>query len=275
VTAKFAQEASSPKPIMKTERLVLGLALVAAGAVASSPAPQHLSNVGTVAGVHLPNHSATVHSAASRDGSGSVGESQSEIESACSDGAYLRNGHRWSQRYNWRFQSGSRPKGFSSSGVANALRRAAYNIVNGDNNCGLPDLISATHWYRGSTSRAPNISSGARCLGRDRINTVGFGSLPRGVLGMTCWWTYNGRVVEADIKLNRSYFGWYITRPSGCRSRWSIEGVATHEFGHVYGLGHVSENQHPSLTMSTLIRACQSSETTLGLGDVVGLRSLY
>jgi hypothetical protein len=159
--------------------------------------------------------------------------------------------------------------------VADALRRAAVNIVRGDNNCGLPDLISATHWYRGSTSMAPDITSGARCSGRDHWSTVGFGSLPRGVLAMTCWWTYNGRVIEADIKLNKSYYGWYINRPSGCRSRWSIEGVATHEFGHVYGLGHVSESGHATLTMSTMIRACQSSETTLGLGDVVGLRSLY
>jgi hypothetical protein len=260
---------------MKSERLVLGMALVAAGAVACSSVAQHLSSVGTVAGIHRPNRSATVHSAAATDGSGAVGEGQSEIQGACTDGAYIRSGHRWGHRYSWRFQRGSRPGGLSATGVANALRRAAYNITNGDNNCGLPDFINATHWYRGSTSRSPNISSGARCLGRDRVNIVGFGYLPRGVLGMTCWWTYNGRVIEADIKLNKAYYGWYVNRPSGCRSRWSIEGVATHEFGHVFGLGHVSEGQHGSLTMSTIIMACQGSETTLGLGDVLGLRALY
>jgi hypothetical protein len=247
--------------MVKTERLVLGLALVAAG-VFASPAPQNIST--TVSG-----------SAAASSGSGLGYESGSEIQSACSDGAYTLNGHRLTKRFDWRFQASSRPKGFNAAGTAYALRRAAFNIVAGDNNCGLSDLISATHWYRGTTSRRPNISSGGSCLSRDRVNTVGFGTLPSGYLGMTCWWIYDGRVVEADIKLNKAYYRWYINRPSGCYRKWSIEAAATHEFGHAFGLGHVSEGQHASLTMSPIIKACQSSEKTLGLGDVVGLRALY
>jgi Matrixin len=239
----------------------LGLALVAAGVFGSSP-PQYFST--TASG-----------SAAASAGPGAANDSGSDIQSACTDGAYSLNGHRWSGRFDWRFQASSRPKGFNAVSTANALRRAVYNIVNGDNNCGLPDLISATHWYRGTTSRAPNISSGAACLGRDRVNTIGFGTLPSGYLGMTCWWTYNGRVVEADVKLNKSYYKWYINRPSGCYRKWNIEAAATHEFGHVFGLGHVSESFHGSLTMSPIIKACQGAEATLGLGDVVGLRALY
>jgi hypothetical protein len=242
------------KPMVKTERLVLGLALVAGGVFGTPSA--HLLSSGAAAAA-------------------AVGESRFEVQSKCSDGAYVKNGHRWTRRYDWRFQASSRPTGFSSSGVMNALRRAAYNIVNGRNNCGLPDLISATHWYRGTTSRAPNISSGGWCLGRDRVSVVGFGTLPRSYLAMTCWWTYDGRVIEADIKLNKAYYRWFINRPYGCRSTWSIEAAATHEFGHVFGLGHVSESQHGSLTMSPVIMACQSLETTLGLGDVLGLRALY
>jgi hypothetical protein len=246
---------------VKTERLVLGLALVAAG-VFGSPAPQNLSTI--VSG-----------SAAASSGSGSAQESGSEIQSACSDGAYTLNGHRWSGRLDWYFQVSSRPKGFNALGTASALRQAASNIAAGRNNCGLPDLISATHSYRGTTSRAPTISWGASCRGRDGRNVFGFGTLPSGYLGMTCWWTYNGRIVETDIKLNKVYYKWYINRPSGCYRKWSIEGAATHEFGHAFGLGHVSEGQHGALTMSPIIRACQSAETTLGLGDVVGLRALY
>jgi hypothetical protein len=247
--------------MVKTERLVLGLALVAAGVFGSS-APQSLST--TASG-----------SAAASSGSGTGHESGFEIQSACSDGAYVLNGHRWSSRLEWYFRASSRPKGFNALGTASALRRAANNIVAGDNNCGLPDLISATHLYRGTTSRAPNISSGASCLGRDGRNVIGFGTLPSGYLGMTCWWTYKGRVVETDIKLNKAYYRWYIKRPSGCYRKWSIEAAATHEFGHAFGLGHVSEALHGALTMSPIIKACQSAETTLGLGDVVGLRSLY
>ncbi|HEY3211230.1 MAG TPA: matrixin family metalloprotease [Actinomycetota bacterium] len=260
--------------MMKTERLVLGLALVAAG-VFGSPSPQHLSGRSRPDALR-PDVSVGVHSAASFAGSGAPsGEGGSEVQSACSDGAYVLNGHRWSKQYNWRFQASSRPNGFSASGTADAFRRAALNIVRGDNNCGLPDAISASQWYRGTTSRAPNISSGAGCLGRDGYNVVGFGTLPSGYLGMTCWWTYNGRIVETDVKLNKAYYRWYINRPSGCSYKWSIEAAATHEFGHAFGLGHVSEAQHPSLTMSPVIKACQESEKTLGLGDVVGLKALY
>jgi Matrixin len=245
---------------MKIERLVLGLALAAAGVSGSSS----LSTT-ALSGLHV-NSLAAVAS-----GSGSDGE----ILSKCTDGAYTKNGHRWSSRLYWYFQSGSRPKGSDASRVAAALARAASNITTGHNNCNLADAISATQTYQGGTSRAPNISKYGGCLGRDGRNVVGFGTLPRGVLGMTCWWTYGGRTVETDIKLNKAYYAWFIIRRSDCRGKWSIEGVATHEFGHAFGLGHVSPDYHSALTMSPVIRACQSAQRWLGLGDILGLRSLY
>jgi hypothetical protein len=244
---------------MKIERLVLGLALAAAG-VGSSSLP-------TV--VTTPFASSAAAMVASGSGS------QIEVASKCADGAYTHNAHKWSKRLNWYFQAGSRPKGSDASRVAAALNRAATNVTSGHNNCGLDDLISATHAYQGTTSRAPNISSTAACRGRDGRNVVGFGTLPRGILGMTCWWTYNGSTVETDIKLNKAYYRWFIIRRSDCRAKWSIEGVATHEFGHAFGLGHVSSYYHPRLVMSPVIRACQSSQRWLGLGDILGLRSLY
>ena len=249
---------------MKTERLVLGLALVAVG-VFGSATTQHLS-AATGPDSSRTDGSAVMHG---------TGQIQNEVQSECTDGAYVRNGHRWSTQYNWYFQAASRPKGSLTYRVVDALRRAADNIVRGDNNCGLPDFISASYSYRGTTSRAPNISSSAWCKGRDGRNVVGFGTLPSAYLGMSCWWTYGGKVVESDFILNKAHYAWFINRPSGCRGKWSIEAAATHEFGHVFGLGHVSESSHPGLTMSPLIRSCQSSESNLGLGDVLGLRSLY
>ena len=259
--------------MMKTERLVLGLALVATG-VFGSLSPQHLA--GTSEPYSLRSHgSVRVHWQASSAGSGASDDGQFELQSACSDGAYQATGYRWTTRLNWRFKASSRPKGWSSSGTAAVLARAASNITNGRNDCGLPDAISATNLYRGTTSRAPNIGSGGGCRGRDGYNVVGFGTLPSGYLGLTCWWTYNGRIVEADIKLNKAYYHWYIKRPSGCTRKWSVEAAATHEFGHAFGMAHVSEASHPSLTMSPVIKACQSSEKTLGWGDLRGLQSQY
>src|SRR6266542_4903101 len=151
--------------MMKTERLVLGLALVATG-VYGSMSPHHLA--GTSEPYSLRSHGAVgVHWQASSAGSRASGDGQFELQSACSDGAYQAIGYRWTTRLNWRFKARSRPKGWSSSGTAAVLARAASNITNGRNDCGLPDAISATNLYRGTTSRAPNIGSGGGCRGRD------------------------------------------------------------------------------------------------------------
>jgi hypothetical protein len=193
----------------------------------------------------------------------------------CADGAYSLGGFKWTTAYAWRFASATTPSNLTVSGAEGSLKSAANHITNGYNNCGLADNISATNAYLGRTSSAPNITNSAGCSTSDGKSVVGFGALPKGYLGMTCWWTMNGVPTEADLKLNKYYYRWYVSKPSSCSSMWSIKGAATHEFGHIFGLGHVSETYHPKLTMSPTIYSCQGSESTLGLGDIRGLNSLY
>jgi hypothetical protein len=194
---------------------------------------------------------------------------------ACGDGAYTLYSHRWSRTYEWFFQRGSTPGNMSRRRVTSALRRAAVNITGARNSCGLADRVSATTSYRGRTTRAPDIGAGSGCLARDGRSVVGFGDLRSSDLAYTCWWTQGGRAVEADVKLNRQEYRWTVKIGSGCSGSYSVEAVATHEFGHVWGLGHVSESSHGNLTMSPVIRPCQRSERTLGLGDVRGLEAKY
>jgi len=200
---------------------------------------------------------------------------------ACSDGAYAHEGFSWNKTYDWWFRASTVPSGYDAGNVETALRRGVQHITNSYNNCGLGDAVSATAAYQGRTSTATNIvstTSSVTCGKNDGKNVVAFGALPSQYLGITCYW-YDGNkhAIEADVKLNGAYHKWFTGNavPSGCSNRFSIESTATHEFGHVFGLAHVSESSHGNLTMSPVMGPCTMSPATLGKGDVLGLRSLY
>jgi hypothetical protein len=114
------------------------------------------------------------------------------------------------------------------------------------------------------------------CNARDTYNVRDFGDLPTGVLAQVCYWyiLVTNEIVEADMRFNTDYS--WIRLPATCSNRWDVEAVATHEWGHVFGQGHVSEAEHGNLTMSTYINgACRQDERTLGRGDFLGLVNRY
>src|SRR5215216_3213469 len=138
----------------------------------------------------------------------------------CQDGAFNRSGHRWTTDYRWRFHAGSTPSANNTDNVETGLVRAANGIQNSRNDCGLDDLVSATHTYVGRTSNAPNVgvSDGViRCTARDEANVVGFGSLPGSTLAVACsWWDGDGHSLEGDIRIS-THHNWYpLDVPSGC-----------------------------------------------------------
>ena len=194
---------------------------------------------------------------------------------ACSDSAYSLYPSSWNKTYTWYFNATSTPSGISQTAATGALKSAANNITTANNDCGLPDLVSATNAYKATTTRTPNISNSASCLSGDGTNVVGFGTLSSIYVGYTCWWSIGNATVEADAKLNKANYTWYVTKPVGCSNKYDVQAVATHEFGHVFGLGDLDEATHANLTMSQVIYACQNSEDTLGLGDILGLQSKY
>jgi hypothetical protein len=88
---------------------------------------------------------------------------------------------------------------------------------------------------------------------------------------------------RADGKVTRREIVGWVTifdsrRPwatDGDRNAYDIENVATHEWGHVAGLDHVSAPEDRCLTMYFQTSRGETEQRTLGWGDKRGLDKLY
>lgn len=199
----------------------------------------------------------------------------------CRDRAY--NLTRWklyrgiTYRYNYR----STPRYLNRRAVGREIRIGGTNIARTRNTCRMGDRVDIGIGFRGGTRRVANVARDGSCRRSDGRNVVSFGDIKGRALAVTC--TYfrltsgYDRVTASDLKLDRTDIRW-TTRPGArsCRREFDIRSVVTHERGHTFGMGHVSERRHGNLTMSPIINGpCQASERTLGRGDVLGLGRKY
>lgn len=228
------------------------LAALAAPVAAASPAKL------VVDAIRMPSHSAALLN-------GTIGIAPQP----CQDRAFKTLGAKQTSTYQWSFKASTTPAGLNKGSVANVLQKSFGNVTGAHNDCGRADKVSATSRYLGTTSTAPN------CNARDGKNVVGFGSLDPGVLAVTCYWISNGKIVEADMKITTRET-WALSLATCHGGSPMLEATITHEAGHVFGLNHVGETKHGRLTMSPYLDGpCENNESTLGLGDMLGLESLY
>ncbi len=193
----------------------------------------------------------------------SAGMTDSE---ACRDDAYSLSGYRWDRPLEWRFAEETVPDRYDVAIVLEIIRRSFDNVTGIFNDCGLPDRISAEAIYRGT-------ATGSACGEADDVNLIGFGRLRGNFLAVTCPWVFDDDTyAEIDIEIDRGT-DWALG--DDCDDEYFLEAVITHEVGHAFGLGHVSERRHGELTMSTTGPVCDNEEASLGLGDVLGLEELY
>jgi len=220
-------------------------------------------------------------------------ESQSEPEigaasspGECSDGAKNNLSYAVKGDLLWYFNPRTTPDELSRKGALRAIRNGTANILNMRNNCGLGNVVppEVSMAYDGSTRRHAQVGTGGGCGDNDRKTVVSFGRLPRTALAVACTIFESTpeadglrRVHWSDIMINKANFNW-TTRPEArsCRGKYDLASTVTHERGHTFGLGHVSESSHGKLTMSERSNGpCQSSERSLGLGDWRGLCGKY
>jgi hypothetical protein len=171
----------------------------------------------------------------------------------------------------------STPSELRAGDAVDAIRRAGARVASTKNNCRMGDRVPASLVYDGKTGRGTNVE-GLSCMTSDEFRVVAFGDLPSGILAVTCNWGDGfGNTIASDIKINKQDVRWTTSpRSPSCRGMYDLEGIMTHERGHTFGMGHVSETEHGNLTMSTNVNgACQMAERSLGRGDVRGLGLKY
>ncbi|WP_083982189.1 matrixin family metalloprotease [Actinomadura hibisca] len=192
----------------------------------------------------------------------------------CTDGAYSRTGWRVSGTLKWYYNGAGAPSSVSRT-AAKTTSTAVSRLVKGYNDCGLKRSFKVGQKYAGTSRRAPAVTA-TSCGKQDGYSVVGWKKLPSSVLAVTCAWSTAGdhRVVSTDIAINTRY-KWFTTKPGRCSNTFDLESVLSHEWGHAFGLGHVSLSSHGTQTMATAVGACTTAKRTLGLGDYRGMQRIY
>ncbi|MGI8434401.1 MAG: matrixin family metalloprotease [Nocardioidaceae bacterium] len=210
------------------------------------------------------------------------GSAAAPVPAACDDARSALeggpDGHAWATTLHWRYNNKSTPTRMTAAAASRQFKLANSNVVKADDDCGLKGTPRVSSRFDGYTALHPNIAvtpSGRLSCGTfNRKNTVAFGGLPGNYLGWTCyWWGGSGAMIAADMRIESGRKVVLQYAPS-CTKRYDLQSIATHEWGHAFGLGHVGKGQS-RLTMSPLLPPCNIGPRTLGLGDWKGMKRLY
>lgn len=112
---------------------------------------------------------------------------------------------------------------------------------------------------------------GRRAGRYDGFNVISWGSYRAGVIAVTYIWYTGDTIIETDTLLN-TFYKWSLNGEPG---RMDLQNIMTHEFGHWCGLDDLYDDRDYWLTMYGYASLGETYKRTLGLGDILGLRSVY
>lgn len=104
-----------------------------------------------------------------------------------------------------------------------------------------------------------------------------FGRTGGSSIAVTYTWRWSNGEIESDTVFN-SRLAWFIagSEGDGCFENvvaYDLANIATHEFGHTYGLGHAADGRWE--TMYPYGFTGETLKRSLAAGDTAGVRSLY
>ena len=154
-----------------------------------------------------------------------------------------------------------------------------YNVGNStitDGSGGVNATVSAIRaWGIISSSTTSSAAVRGSAPATIMLNTNG-GICTGGCLAATLTGYYisqagDDRIYDADVYTNTAQ-PLYSSGESGCSGEYDINGIMTHEVGHVIGIGHSSVS---GATMYPSISACNTSARTLASDDIAARDDLY
>jgi hypothetical protein len=139
---------------------------------------------------------------------------------------------------------------------------------------------AAFNAWKGVDANAPSITVASdgtvSTPTADHSYEIMFAPLGSKTLGVTYTWHWSTGEYESDVVFS-SNVPWFVaaSEGDGCYegvARYDLQDIVTHEFGHVYGLGHTTDTfntMFPSATMGETFKRSPAA------GDANGMHALY
>ena len=173
---------------------------------------------------------------------------------------------------------GAGTSAYSLSGSRTASTTAHFNPAGAPVSGAATAFQAAFGAWMGAGAPSISVASDGtvRSATADHTDELMFSALRGRTLAVTYTWHWTTGEYENDVVFN-SKVPWFMApgEGTGCYTgvnAYDLQDVATHEFGHIYGLGHV---QSPYNTMYPTATTGETFKRSLAPGDAAGIRAIY